>query len=146
MNYIIPSHGYNYAHWSDSLLVLMYTWCVILVQVCELDIIFNFEKAYFILDEFLMGGEVMETSKAAVVGCMEESDTLQEVLQLFLIVTEKYKDLRLWMNSTGWKKVYCPTMRLSNRALKLRLFIAYLTWIDLVTTFWPLFLAYNLLK
>lgn len=51
------------------------------MQVCELDIIFNFEKAYFILDEFLMGGEVQETSKLAVAVSMEESDTLQEVLQ-----------------------------------------------------------------
>lgn len=49
------------------------------VQVCELDIIFNFEKAYFILDEFLMGGEVQETSKAAVAASMGEADTLQEV-------------------------------------------------------------------
>uniref|UniRef100_U3KPQ5 AP complex mu/sigma subunit domain-containing protein n=1 Tax=Oryctolagus cuniculus TaxID=9986 RepID=U3KPQ5_RABIT len=32
-------------------------------SVCELDIIFNFEKAYFILDEFLLGGEVQETAK-----------------------------------------------------------------------------------
>lgn len=49
-------------------------------QVCELDIIFNFEKAYFILDEFLMGGEVLETSKVAVGVSLEEADTLQEVL------------------------------------------------------------------
>jgi AP-1 complex subunit sigma 1/2 len=26
--------------------------------VCELDIIFNFEKAYFMLDELLLGGEI----------------------------------------------------------------------------------------
>jgi len=32
-------------------------------SVCELDIIFNFEKAYFILDELLIGGEIQETSK-----------------------------------------------------------------------------------
>lgn len=50
------------------------------IQVCELDIIFNFEKAYFILDEFLMGGEVQETSKGAVVVSVEEADTLQEVV------------------------------------------------------------------
>lgn len=49
------------------------------VQVCELDLIFNFEKAYYILDEFLMGGEVLETSKVAVSDSMEEADTLQEV-------------------------------------------------------------------
>uniref|UniRef100_A0A4W3JBP1 AP complex subunit sigma n=1 Tax=Callorhinchus milii TaxID=7868 RepID=A0A4W3JBP1_CALMI len=30
-------------------------------SVCELDIIFNFEKAYFILDEFIMGGEIQDT-------------------------------------------------------------------------------------
>ena len=27
-------------------------------SVCELDIIFNFEKAYFILDELILGGEM----------------------------------------------------------------------------------------
>ena len=27
-------------------------------SVCELDIIFNFEKAYFILDELILGGEL----------------------------------------------------------------------------------------
>uniref|UniRef100_H2TLR2 AP complex subunit sigma n=1 Tax=Takifugu rubripes TaxID=31033 RepID=H2TLR2_TAKRU len=55
-------------------------------NVCELDIIFNFEKAYFILDEFLMGGEVQETSKLAVALSMEDADTLQEVLQGPLLV------------------------------------------------------------
>ncbi|KAM3616760.1 uncharacterized protein V6R79_022762 [Siganus canaliculatus] len=53
-------------------------------NVCELDIIFNFEKAYFILDEFLMGGEVQETSKVAVAVSMEESDTLQETMEEYL--------------------------------------------------------------
>lgn len=47
--------------------------------MCELDIIFNFEKAYFILDEFLMGGEVQETSKQIVNRAIEASDMLQEV-------------------------------------------------------------------
>lgn len=50
-------------------------------QVCELDIIFNFEKAYFILDEFLMGGEIQETSKQTVNRCIEASDMLQEVIR-----------------------------------------------------------------
>lgn len=48
-------------------------------QVCELDIIFNFEKAYFILDEFLLGGEVQETSKKNVLKAIEQADLLQEV-------------------------------------------------------------------
>ena len=53
-------------------------WCLIL-QVCELDIIFNFEKAYFILDEFLMGGEIQDTSKKSVLKAIEQADLLQEV-------------------------------------------------------------------
>ncbi|MBN3313037.1 AP1S1 protein, partial [Atractosteus spatula] len=48
-------------------------------SVCELDIIFNFEKAYFILDEFLMGGEIQDTSKKSVLKAIEQSDLLQEV-------------------------------------------------------------------
>lgn len=47
--------------------------------MCELDIIFNFEKAYFILDEFLLGGEAQETSKKNVLKAIEQADLLQEV-------------------------------------------------------------------
>ena len=52
----------------------------VFVQVCELDIIFNFEKAYFILDEFLMGGEIQDTSKKSVLKAIEQADLLQEVI------------------------------------------------------------------
>ncbi|NXG42345.1 AP1S1 protein, partial [Psilopogon haemacephalus] len=48
-------------------------------SVCELDIIFNFEKAYFILDEFVMGGEIQDTSKKSVLKAIEQADLLQEV-------------------------------------------------------------------
>ncbi|XP_022705286.1 AP-1 complex subunit sigma-2-like isoform X1 [Varroa jacobsoni] len=47
-------------------------------SVCELDIIFNFEKAYFILDELLLGGEVQETSKKTVLKAIAAQDLLQE--------------------------------------------------------------------
>ncbi|CAH1176986.1 unnamed protein product [Phaedon cochleariae] len=47
-------------------------------SVCELDIIFNFEKAYFILDELLLGGEVQETSKKNVLKAIAAQDLLQE--------------------------------------------------------------------
>jgi len=47
-------------------------------SVCELDIIFNFEKAYFILDELLVGGEVQETSKKNVLKAIAAQDLLQE--------------------------------------------------------------------
>uniref|UniRef100_A0A8C6A5Z6 AP complex subunit sigma n=1 Tax=Marmota marmota marmota TaxID=9994 RepID=A0A8C6A5Z6_MARMA len=52
-------------------------------NVCELDIIFNFEKAYFILDEFIIGGEIQETSKKTAVKAIEDSDMLQEVSTIF---------------------------------------------------------------
>jgi hypothetical protein len=32
-------------------------------NVCELDLVFNFHKVYLILDEFILGGEILETSK-----------------------------------------------------------------------------------
>lgn len=51
-------------------------------QVCELDVIFNFEKTFYILDEFLLAGEAQETSKKSVLKAMEEADLLQEVQQL----------------------------------------------------------------
>uniref|UniRef100_A0A8C5A1J1 AP complex subunit sigma n=1 Tax=Gadus morhua TaxID=8049 RepID=A0A8C5A1J1_GADMO len=53
-------------------------------SVCELDIIFNFEKAYFILDEFLLGGEAQETSKKSVLKAIEQADQLQEVRAVYL--------------------------------------------------------------
>ncbi|XP_078266174.1 AP-1 complex subunit sigma-3-like isoform X3 [Rhinoraja longicauda] len=53
-------------------------------QVCELDIIFNFEKAYFILDEFLIGGEMQDTSKHSVTKAVEEADMMQETMEEYL--------------------------------------------------------------
>ena len=35
-------------------------------NVCELDIMFNIEKAHFILDEMLMAGYITETNKASI--------------------------------------------------------------------------------
>lgn len=60
------------------------------VQVCELDIIFNFEKAYFILDEFLLGGEAQETSKKNVLKAIEQADLLQEVSIYNTVITAVY--------------------------------------------------------
>jgi AP-1 complex subunit sigma 1/2 len=51
-----------------------------------LDIIFNFEKAYFILDELLLGGEIQETSKKNVLKAIAAQDLLQEVLNLNLLI------------------------------------------------------------
>jgi len=47
-------------------------------SVCELDIIFNYEKALFMLDELLLGGEIQETSKKNVLKAIAAQDLLQE--------------------------------------------------------------------
>lgn len=47
-------------------------------NVCELDIIFNFEKAYFILDELILGGEIQETSKKSIHKVISSQDLLQD--------------------------------------------------------------------
>lgn len=48
-------------------------------NVCELDIIFNFQKAYFILDELLLAGEMQESSKKNVLKCISQQDSLEEM-------------------------------------------------------------------
>ena len=48
-------------------------------NVCELDIIFNFQKAYFILDELLLAGEMQESSKKNVLRCINQQDSLEDM-------------------------------------------------------------------
>ena len=48
-------------------------------NVCELDIIFNFQKAYFILDELLLAGELQESSKKNVLRCISQEDSLEDM-------------------------------------------------------------------
>lgn len=40
--------------------------------VCELDLVFGFNKVYMIIDEFFMAGEVQETSKRVILERLEE--------------------------------------------------------------------------
>lgn len=47
-------------------------------NVCELDLIFNFHKAYYILDECVIAGELQESSKKAVLRVCTAQDTLVE--------------------------------------------------------------------
>ena len=48
------------------------------VSVCELDIIYNFEKVHFLLDEFIMAGEVQDTSIKAIVEAVNYTDNYQK--------------------------------------------------------------------
>ncbi|KAL3718633.1 hypothetical protein ACJRO7_003714 [Eucalyptus globulus] len=47
-------------------------------SVCELDLIFNFHKAYYILDELLLAGELQESSKKTVARLIAGQDALVE--------------------------------------------------------------------
>ncbi|KAK6938949.1 AP complex, mu/sigma subunit, partial [Dillenia turbinata] len=54
-------------------------------NVCELDLVFNFHKVYLILDEFILAGELQETSKKAIIermGELEKQDELENILLL----------------------------------------------------------------
>ncbi|XBI84571.1 hypothetical protein VPH35_092855 [Triticum aestivum] len=47
-------------------------------SVCELDLIFNFHKAYYVLDEILISGELQESSKKNVARLIAAQDSLVE--------------------------------------------------------------------
>ena len=47
-------------------------------NVCELDIVFNFQKVYMLLDEIVLGGEILETSKRAIRDKMVSTDEVME--------------------------------------------------------------------
>ena len=47
-------------------------------NVCELDIIFNFHKAYYILDEMMVAGHMVETSKKQITRVINNQDEIME--------------------------------------------------------------------
>ena len=44
-------------------------------NVCELDIVFHFNKCYALLDEYILAGEVQETSKKVILERMRELES-----------------------------------------------------------------------
>lgn len=48
-------------------------------NVCELDLIFNFQKAYFVLDELIMNGELQESSKKSVLRVIGQQDAQEDL-------------------------------------------------------------------
>eukprot|EP01016_Furgasonia_blochmanni_P013421 TRINITY_DN1684_c0_g1_i5.p1 TRINITY_DN1684_c0_g1~~TRINITY_DN1684_c0_g1_i5.p1 ORF type:complete len:253 (+),score=75.96 TRINITY_DN1684_c0_g1_i5:1-759(+) len=54
-------------------------------NVCELDIMFNIEKAHYMLDEMVMNGFIVETNKSLVLApiqALDKSGSSQEILSL----------------------------------------------------------------
>lgn len=52
-------------------------------NVCELDLIFNFTRSYWILDEIFISGELQECSKAAILAAVQTSDSAAEPVPEF---------------------------------------------------------------
>jgi AP-3 complex subunit sigma len=48
-------------------------------NVCELDIVYNFNKVHTILDEIVMGGQVVETNSAEVLKAVQDIWKLERV-------------------------------------------------------------------
>ncbi|OLY83152.1 AP-1 complex subunit sigma-2 [Smittium mucronatum] len=46
-------------------------------NVCELDLIFNFQKAYHILNEMVMAGGIVESSKKTVLRVITQQDEVE---------------------------------------------------------------------
>ena len=51
-------------------------------NVCELDIVFNFNKVYAILDEYILAGEMQETSKKLIARLVADQDQLVEAAKI----------------------------------------------------------------
>ena len=47
-------------------------------NVCELDLIFNFHQSYFILEEMIVGGFIMESSKKQALKMISCNDALMD--------------------------------------------------------------------
>lgn len=56
-------------------------------NVSELDIIFNFQRAYHILDELIIGGEVIESSKREILRRVGQQDQFENMDQLDSVLT-----------------------------------------------------------
>ncbi|MES1906904.1 MAG: AP-1 complex subunit sigma-2 [Cercozoa sp. M6MM] len=65
-------------------------------NVCELDLIFEFHKAYYILDELVIDGEVQETNKRTVRRVCKAQDKIMEEEQ-----ERKKRETRIWNRTPG---------------------------------------------
>ena len=45
-------------------------------NVCELDLVFQFDKVYFILDELILGGEISETARNSILDNLQRVDKM----------------------------------------------------------------------
>ena len=60
-------------------------------SVCELDVVYNFYKVYTVLDELLIGGEIVETSKVNILKKLREIEFYEWLIfNPYLIITSYF--------------------------------------------------------
>ena len=47
-------------------------------SVCELDLVYNFHRAYFILDELILAGNHQEPQKSVILASVAKQDEIQD--------------------------------------------------------------------
>ena len=53
-------------------------------SVCELDVVYNFYKVYSVLDELIIGGELIETSRMNILKKQREIEFYEQFKYMFL--------------------------------------------------------------
>ena len=53
------------------------------ILVCELDIVFEFEEACHIIDEFLLGGYLQETSQVEILSAYKDAPEFHREEQIY---------------------------------------------------------------
>ncbi|KAK6916567.1 AP complex, mu/sigma subunit [Dillenia turbinata] len=64
-------------------------------NVCELDIVFNFSKVHTILDEIILGGQVLETSSTEIMKAVDEISRLEKASNAMTLVP---KSIATWQS------------------------------------------------
>lgn len=77
-------------------LEVLHQFCVVLDKyfgsVCELDLVFYFDRVYTILDELIIAGELQEPSAAHVLKAMRDQDLEERSEMLEETMTYGYTD------------------------------------------------------
>ncbi|CAL9147820.1 unnamed protein product, partial [Musa hybrid cultivar] len=88
-------------------------------SVCELDLIFNFHKAYYILDEILIAGELQESSKKTVARLIAAQDSLVETAKEEASSISNMMSQAMWLqlpSRVSWMVFYCLMYFLTSSA------------------------------
>lgn len=89
-------------------------------NVCELDIIFSFTKAYYILDEILLAGELQESSKKNVLRCISQQDSLEDMeVRIWKRLFRSFRILSFRTSAALHCPALCPVACIVRRLLLL---------------------------